>query len=263
MLNHLRFADDIVIIAKDLKEVEAMIQDLNTASIKSGLKMNMKKTKVMAGPTTPTHTVTVNNITLEQVDEYIYLGQRVSLVDRNLDNEIRRRIKVGWQAFGRHSTIMKGNLRICLKKKIFDQCILPTMTYAAETWTLSSKMEKKLAAAQHNMERSMLNITYKDRKTNKWVREQTNTHDILETVKRKKKWTWAGHISRREDNSWSVVLTMWTPMEGKRNRGRQRKRWRDELQQYWSSTSWYSKTNDRQQWRQHAEAFIQQWIDNG
>ena len=122
--------------------------------------------------------------------------------------------------------------------------------------------EKKLAAAQHNMERSMLNITYKDRKTNKWVREQTNTHDILETVKRKK-WTWAGHISRREDNSWSVVLTMWTPMEGKRNRGRQRKRWRDELQQYWSSTNWYSKTNDRQQWRQHAEAFIQQWIDNG
>ena len=43
--------------------------------------------------------------------------------------------------------------------------------------------EKKLAAAQHNMERSMLNITYKDRKTNKWVREQTNTHDTLETVK--------------------------------------------------------------------------------
>ena len=128
---------------------EAVIQDLNTASIKSGLKMNMKKTKMMAGPTTPTHTVTVNNITLEQVDECIYLGQRVSLVDRNLDNEIRRRIKAGWQAFGRHSTIMKGNLPICLKKKIFDQCILPTMTYAAETWTLSSNMEKNLQ--QHNI----------------------------------------------------------------------------------------------------------------
>lgn len=46
MLNHLRFADAAFVInARDLWEVEAMIQDLNTASTESGLKMNMKKTK--------------------------------------------------------------------------------------------------------------------------------------------------------------------------------------------------------------------------
>ena len=160
------------------------------------------------------------------------VGQRFSLRDKNQDPEIRRRIKAGWQAFGRYSNIMKGNLPICLKRKVYNQCILPAISYGSETWTLTSKMEKKLAAAQHNMERSVLNITYKDRKTNKWIREQTDFEDILKTIK-KMKWTWAGHISRCKDNRWSSAITQWTPYGERRNRGRQRKRWRDEVQKYW------------------------------
>ena len=53
------------------------------------------------------------------------------------------------------------------------------MQYRAETWTLTTKMEHKLSAARYNMERSMVNITYKDRKTNNWVKDQTNVMDII------------------------------------------------------------------------------------
>jgi len=81
-------------------------------------------------------------------------------------------------------------------------------------------VEKKLSAAQHNMERNMLNVTYKDRKTSKWVREQTKIMVIKEIIKNRK-WTWAGRISHRTDNRWSVALTVWIPMCGKRNRGGQ------------------------------------------
>ena len=44
-------------------------------------------------------------------------------------------------------------------------------------------MENKLSAAQHNMERNMLNITNKDRNTNMWVRDQTKVMDIMEIIK--------------------------------------------------------------------------------
>ena len=50
------------------------------------------------------------------------------------------------------------------------------MTYGAETWTLTKQAQNKLAAAQTNMDRNMLNITYKDRKTNIWVRERGKSH---------------------------------------------------------------------------------------
>ncbi len=53
------------------------------------------------------------------------------------------------------------------------------MTYGAETWTLTKQTQNKLAAAQTKMERSMLNITYKDGRTNIWVRERTKFIDII------------------------------------------------------------------------------------
>jgi len=86
-----------------------------------------------------------------------------------------------------------------------------------------------LSAALHNMERNILNVTYKDRETNKWMRDRTKVKDIMEIIKNRR-WTGAGHISRRTDNRWSAAMTVWTPMDGKRNR-RQRKSWRDEYGQ--------------------------------
>ena len=56
------------------------------------------------------------------------------------------------------------------------------MTYGAETWTLTKQAQNKLAAAQTKMERSMLNITYKDRKTSLWVRKQTKVIDVISNV---------------------------------------------------------------------------------
>ena len=46
-MSHLRFADDIVTISSNLSELETMLQELDEASRVTGLKMNMKKTKVM------------------------------------------------------------------------------------------------------------------------------------------------------------------------------------------------------------------------
>ena len=56
------------------------------------------------------------------------------------------------------------------------------MTYGAETWTLTKQAQNKLAAAQTKMERGMLNITYKARKTNIWVRKQTQVIYIISNV---------------------------------------------------------------------------------
>lgn len=46
-LNHLRFADDIVLIAPNLEQLEMMLLQLNAESQKIGLKMNLSKTKIM------------------------------------------------------------------------------------------------------------------------------------------------------------------------------------------------------------------------
>ena len=173
-----------------------------------------------------------------------------------MQGEITRRIQCGWKVFNDNKFLLKSDIPITLKRKLFNQCILPAMTYACETWTMTKAMKCRIAAAQRRMERSMLGISWEEHKTNEWVRNKSNIQDILETI-HKRKWTWAGHVSRMTDDRWTVRLTDWRPMDGKRPRGRPMKRWRDQLDSYWKSVSWKSKALDRQEWKRHAEVFVQ------
>ena len=172
------------------------------------------------------------------------------------DKEFQRRIRAGWTAFATHRDIFKGNIGTCLKRQIYNSCIIPAMTYGAETWALTTHTKNKLAAAQRKTERSMLSITYRDRKTNIWVREKTKVTDVIEQVRRRK-WTWAGHVSRIRDNRWTLRVTNWKPYERKRHRGRPARRWRDELDDNWKGTIWKRIAQDRQMWKLHTEAFAQ------
>ena len=67
----------------------------------------------------------------------------------------------------------------CPKKKIFDTVILPSMTYGAETWTLTKRQENKPAVAQ----RSIQNVTRQDRIRNAINRERTKVKDVIERIR--------------------------------------------------------------------------------
>ena len=46
------------------------------------------------------------------------------------------------------------------------------MTYASVTWTLTKTLEPRLAAAQRNMKRAMIDVPWKDHMTNGVGKEQ-------------------------------------------------------------------------------------------
>ncbi|KAK2165486.1 hypothetical protein NP493_1361g00044 [Ridgeia piscesae] len=62
----------------------------------------------------------VNNTQIENVETYIYLGQRYSTRDKNQHKAIQRRIKAGWTAFANHRDIFKGNIGTCLKRQVYS-----------------------------------------------------------------------------------------------------------------------------------------------
>ena len=65
----------------------------------------------------------------------MYLGQRVSLVETDMGNEINRQIQASWKSFNEHKIVLKSNIptTCSLKKKLYNQCVLPAMTCASET----------------------------------------------------------------------------------------------------------------------------------
>ena len=142
----------------------------------------------------------------EVVDHYIYLGQLITMNSASKEREIKRRITMGWQSFGRASSIFKNqNIPIIQKRQVYDQCITPTVTYGAETWNLTKKQTLKLRTMQRAHKIIMLSITWRDCKTATWIREQTKIRDILTTAS-KMKWNWAGHLARTTDNRWTKKI---------------------------------------------------------
>ena len=115
------------------KKIHQMLQELYDESRRMGLKMNIAKIKVMVVDNTP---INVNNVLIENVQGYVYLGQHYSLKEKNQDKEIQQRIMAGWAAYDKHWDIFKSNLAICLKRQVYKQynsCVLPAITYGAET----------------------------------------------------------------------------------------------------------------------------------
>ncbi len=113
-----------------------------------------------------------------------------------------------------HLFFCTNNAKCFLVFRVYLNIDMPAMTYGAETWTPTKQAQNKLAAAQTKMERSMFNITYKDRNINICVREMTKVIDIINTV-RKMKWSWAGHINRLKDDRWTSRITTWRPYDEK------------------------------------------------
>ncbi len=79
-----------------------MTGDLHGESLKVGLKINEKTTKIMfKNHKVGRQAMTVNEA-LEQMEEYTYLEQTV-IANAVNKKETKRRIGMGWSAFGKQS----------------------------------------------------------------------------------------------------------------------------------------------------------------
>ena len=242
----MRFADDAGFLTATVRNMELQLNDLNRESKKIGLKIHKGKTKYMTNFQT-SNIIKIENDEIEKVDQYKYLGQTVKL-DEHTREEVNIRIKAGWSCFGRYKDILcDQKLPMSLRRRMFNECVVATMSHGAETWTTTKQLEQKLRIAQRAMERRMLNITLKNRIRNSDIRKKTQVKDIIKKIK-EAKWRWAGHVARREDNRWTKRLTEWQPRTGKRNRGRQKRRWRDDLTTCVGAT-WTRLAQNRKQWQ--------------
>ena len=243
-LSNLRFADDTFLCTETPQELQHMLQELSDESRQMGLKMNITKTKVMVVNNTP---INVNNVLIENVPGYVYLGQHYSLKEKNQDKEIRRRIMAGWAAYAKHRDIFKSNLNFCNLPGETGVQLLCAASYDIWCRDLDTDQictEQTCGRTDQNAKKYAQHITYKDRRTNIWVRERTKLIDIIYTV-RKIKWSWARHINRLKDDRWTSRVTAWRPYDKKRRQGRPAKRRRDDLDKYWSDTIWQRTAQDR------------------
>ena len=159
----------------------------------------------------------------------MYLGQDVSLDDSRFSVEIDRRIRAANFTFNRYRSLFAARkVPMPLKKRLFEGAVLPALIYASETWTLSKRLENRLAVAQRRWKRSMLGCSLLDRRTNEWVRDQTGLVDAVR-VCGERRWRWAARIASQDPGRWTRAVLEVHPRGPKRRRGRPAMRWRDDF----------------------------------
>ena len=86
-INHLRYADDTILMAESEEELKSLLMKVKEASEKVGLKLNIQKMNIMAsGPITSWE---IDGETVETVSDFILGGSKIT-ADGDCSHEIKR-----------------------------------------------------------------------------------------------------------------------------------------------------------------------------
>ena len=100
-INHLRYADDTILIAESEEELKSLLK-VKEESEKFGLKLNIRKTKIMAScPIAPWQ------IDEETVTDFIWGGSKIT-ADGDCSHEVKRHLFLGRKAMTNLGSILKS-----------------------------------------------------------------------------------------------------------------------------------------------------------
>ena len=67
-----------------------------------------------------------------------------------------------WKAFWAQKYLLKSNMKLNTKIRIFETIVIPVLLYGAQTWALTTKQLKKIQATQNAMVRYFLGVRLED-----------------------------------------------------------------------------------------------------
>ena len=113
--------------------LKSLLMKVKEESEKSGLKLNIQKTKIMAsGP------ITLANRweTMERVTECIFLGSKIT-ADGECRHKIKRCLLLGRKAMIILDSILKSrDITLPTKVHLFKAMVFPIVMYGCESWTI-------------------------------------------------------------------------------------------------------------------------------
>ena len=132
--NNLRYADDTTIMAESKKELNSLLMKVKEGSEKSGLKLNIQKTKIMtSGPITSWQ---IDEETMETVTDFIFLGSKIT-ADGECSHEIKRHLLLGRKALTNLDSILKSrDITLPTNVHLVKAMVSPVVMYGCESWTI-------------------------------------------------------------------------------------------------------------------------------
>ena len=121
-------------MAEHEEELKSLLMKVKEESEKVGLKLNSRKTKIMAsGPITSWQ---IDGETVETVADFIFLGSRIT-ADGDCSHEIKRLLLLGRKVMTNVDSILKSrDITLSTKVHLVKAMVFPVVMYGCESWTI-------------------------------------------------------------------------------------------------------------------------------
>ena len=141
---NLIYADDTTLTAESKEELKSLLMKVKEKSEKTGLKLNIQKTKIMASGLITSWQI--DGETMETVRDFLFLSSKIT-ADGDCSHEIKRRLLLGRKAMTNLDSILKSRditltTKVCLVKAI----VFPVVMYGCESWAIK-KAERRIIDA--------------------------------------------------------------------------------------------------------------------
>ncbi|KAF7254361.1 Dynein heavy chain 14, axonemal [Varanus komodoensis] len=164
-INNFRYADDTILMAESEEELKSLLMQVKEESAKIDLKLNIKKTKIMAsGPLTSWQ---IDGEEMEVVTDFIFLGSKIT-ADGDCSQEIKRRLLLGRKAMTNLDSILKSrDITLPTKVRIVKAMVFPVAMYGCESWTIRKAERQRIEAFELWCWRKLLRVPWTTRNKKK------------------------------------------------------------------------------------------------
>eukprot|EP00745_Piridium_sociabile_P043277 TRINITY_DN8831_c0_g1_i1.p1 TRINITY_DN8831_c0_g1~~TRINITY_DN8831_c0_g1_i1.p1 ORF type:complete len:1016 (+),score=240.62 TRINITY_DN8831_c0_g1_i1:1061-4108(+) len=249
------FADDAAITTHSAEELQQLMNRFSEACHDFGLTISLKKTKIMGQDMESQPHIRISDHELDVVHDFEYLGSTIT-DSLSLDTELNKRIGKAATTMSRLTKRVWNNskLKEHTKVQVYKACIVSTLLYGSESWTLRARQERKLNSFHMRCLRRILNITWQDKVSNSTVLERAGTPSMF-TLLKQRRMRWLGHVVRMADGRIPRDLLYGELAQGKRPTGRPHLRFKDVCKRDLKAlginlNTWEAEATDRSSWRQ-------------
>ena len=133
-INNLRYADDTTLIAESEEELKSLLMKLKEQSEKAGLKLSIRKTKIMAS--SPNTSWQIDAETMETMKDFTFLGSKIT-ANGDYSHKIKRCLFLGRKAMRNQENALKSrDITLTAKVGIVKVMVFPVAMYGCEIWTI-------------------------------------------------------------------------------------------------------------------------------
>ena len=174
-INNLRYVDDTTLTAESEEELKSLLMKVKEESEKVGLKLNIRKTRIMASCP-----ITSWKIDGKTVTDFI-LGVSKITTDGDCSHEIKRHLLLGRKVMTNLDSLFKSrDITLPTKVHLGKAVVFPVVMYGCKSRTIKKAEHQRIDAFELWCWRRLLRVPWTARRSNQSILKEINPEYSLE-----------------------------------------------------------------------------------